>query len=92
MGFKVSDKKMRENLRIFFEEKNLAYKMFEIEHKGKIHFIDSETVQDMILNQTPTKELDKIFNMIIQIDFRNGDINHYLEHLAKCFIMVQYGA
>lgn len=70
-------------LQTFFKEKDLGYKLFEVEDQnGTVHLIDSETVIDIILNQTPREEQEQIGNVIRRIDFANGDVLHFLEHLA----------
>ncbi|MBU1566853.1 MAG: hypothetical protein KJ630_14675 [Proteobacteria bacterium] len=66
----------------FLDEKNLPYVAWEIvDRAGNTHFIDCEAVIETIKN-APTEELKKIKNIIVQIDFRNGDVNHFFRHLA----------
>lgn len=74
-------------LEVFFEEKDIDYKMYEIPDDGPFgnHLIDSETVIDLILN-APEGEQDTITTTLRQIDFHNGDVHHYLEFLAGCYI------
>lgn len=77
-------------LRVFFEEKDLPVVNWEIEHNGETHFISNEVVIDTILNATPDNELKEIHRIISMIDFKNGDINHFLEHLAHGLIANRY--
>ena len=72
----------------FLEEKNLGYQNWEIEHAGVTHFIDSSVVIEAIQN-APAHEQAAIKNMIIRIDFVNGDVSDYFKHLAKGLIANQ---
>jgi hypothetical protein len=74
----------------FFEEKDLPYKAFEIEHDEQTHFIDNEFVIELITQHTGEKELFEIIHIIRKIDFANGDVNHFLEHLAEGYVKSQY--
>ena len=67
----------------FLEEKNLPYKSWEIMGPtGVTHMIDSDVVIESIKNCHPNDQA-KIKSTIIQIDFVNGDVNHFFKHLAK---------
>lgn len=72
----------------FFEEKVIPYKVFEIKQGAVTHLIDNEAIIDLILN-APTHEQKQISDIIRRIDFANGDLNHFLEHLAKGFLETQ---
>jgi hypothetical protein len=72
----------------FLEEKNLAPQSWEIQHAGVTHFIDSTVIIEAIQN-APAHEQAAIKNMIIRIDFVNGDVNDYFKHLAKGLIANQ---
>jgi len=70
----------------FLEEKNLRYTAWDIvDSNGNTHFIDSDVVIDAIKNAS-TEEQRKIKEIIVKIDFRNGDVNHFLQHLAQGLI------
>jgi hypothetical protein len=69
-------------LRMFFEEKNLPHKDFEITTEaGTYNLIPSEVVIEHIMI-APEHEKEQIANIIRKIDFMNGDVNHFLKHLA----------
>ena len=74
-------KKTKKYLETFFEEKDLGFEIFNID--GFI--ISNEQVIEEILN-APENEQKGIANVIRKIDFKNGDINDYLEHLAQALI------
>lgn len=65
----------------FFEEKDLAPRTYEIEAGGCLHLVDSEVVIAAIHGTTGT-ERRKIEDTLRRIDFANGDVHHFLEHLA----------
>lgn len=76
---------MMMDLKKFFDEKDLPYKMFEIQHEGKTHLIDSETVISLILS-TKGEEKSRIAGMLFSLDIRNAPIMDYLEFLANRMI------
>lgn len=73
----------------FIEEKNLPVASWELEGPdGMTHWIDSDVVIEYI-RIAPPKEQFQIKDVIVKIDFMNGDINHFFNHLAKA-IVAQY--
>jgi len=48
--------------------------------------IESDFLINVILNHTPSHEQDSIYATIVMIDFKNGDVNHFLEHLANAYV------
>lgn len=74
------------NLEMFFSEKDLPFKLWEIKHQDTIYIIDSELVINHILS-TRGEERAKIETVLSYIDFKNGDILGYLEFLGKCLIV-----
>lgn len=73
----------------FLEEKGLLYKLYQIEVDGNTHFIDSELIIDLI-KKAPYQEQSQIKNVIVMIDFKNGDVHHFFEHLATGYIKSNY--
>lgn len=78
------------DLEAFFEEKEIPYTLWEIEHEGYLHIIDSEVVIENIL-ETHGGERSQIANMLFCLDFRNASIVDYLHFLAKCLVLNRYG-
>ena len=73
----------QEYLNRFFEEKEIPYKIFEIQDKsGTVNFIDTDVIIENILS-APETEQTQIANVIRRIDFKNGDICHFLKFLAQ---------
>ena len=70
------------NLEVFFEEKDLDIQCYEIEVDGWTHIITTDVVIEKILS-TKGDERAQISNILLQLDICNGDIHHFLRHLAK---------
>jgi len=70
----------------FFAEKNLPLQNWELEdNEGTTHWISNEVVIEHI-KVANRQEQTQIANMIRRIDFANGDVNHFLKHLAGALI------
>lgn len=68
------------------EEKEIdTYEQFEIEKDGYLHIFDYGYIIDAI-KATTSNEKKAIQNMLVRIDFANGDIKHYFRHLAKALV------
>jgi len=67
----------------FFDEKDLDARVFDVtDSKGLSHSIPSEVVIEAI-HGTRGDERRKIEGVLRKIDFANGDVNHFLAHLAR---------
>ena len=77
------------DLEVFFQEKEIPYTSWEIEHEGCTNIIDSEVVIESIL-ETHGIERSKIANMLFSLDFRNASIVDFLHFLAKCLVRERY--
>jgi hypothetical protein len=74
-------------LHTFFAEKNLPFAQWEFTaDNGDVHIISNEVVIETILTATPRHEQKKIASVIRRIDFANGNVNHFLRHLAGALI------
>ena len=72
-----------EYLTAFFDEKEIPFQDWTIKAEdGTPHFISNEVVIEHI-KITSEKEKSQIVSILRQIDFRNGDVNHFLNHLAQ---------
>ena len=65
----------------FFEEKEINNN-FEVEGSIGTNFIPKEVVFELIINSKETEQT-RIKNILIEIDFRNGDINHFFNHILQ---------
>lgn len=76
----------REYLQRFFEKKQIENVQYEIEDsEGFVHLFDNEVLIDRIMN-TCESEQNQIANVLRQIDFRNGSVQHFLNYLAHTLI------
>jgi len=73
-------------LTTFFNEKNLPLENWELDdNDGVTHWISNEVVIEHI-HAAPRSEQEQIANVIRKIDFANGNVNHFLKHLAGALI------
>ena len=72
----------------FLSEKNLPCKSWDITVGDTFHIIDSDVVIEAIKN-APAHEQKGIKNMLVRIDFQNGDVLRYFKHLAHGLIMMR---
>lgn len=69
-------------LRRFFAEKALDERIYDVTAPdGTAHMIPTGCVIEAI-HAAPAREQDQIAGALRQIDFRNGDVHHFLNHLA----------
>lgn len=67
----------------FIEEKGIDLKqVIEIKTEDNIHYFEIENIVDNIKHTTP-EEQEEIKNVIVKIDFHNGDVIDYFKHLAQ---------
>jgi hypothetical protein len=73
-------------LRNFFAEKDIAEVQWSLTAKdGTAHFIGNVVVVEHIA-QCSTDEATKIGDVLRKIDFANGNVNHFFQHLAGALI------
>ena len=72
-------------LETFFDEKEIRFESWEIEHGGQTHFIDTEYVIEAI-KIAPTHEQKQVADTLRKIDFANGNVNHFLKFLAEALV------
>ena len=67
----------------FFSEKNLSNEIYEVTApEGTVNFIESKAVIERI-KQTKGLEAQKIEEILRVIDYKNGDVHHFLKYLAQ---------
>jgi len=77
---------MKDYLYKLLEEKGIELEeTFDIEANGNLNIFQYGVIVEAILS-TSIKEQQSIRNMLIRIDFKNGDIKHYLRHLAQALV------
>jgi len=81
--------KTEEYFENFFAEKEIPYEEFSFDHNNNIHFIDTDFVIELI-KSTKGNEAKQIRDILVGIDFRNGNVNHFLKHLAEGYVKTHY--
>ena len=67
----------------FFSEKDLENRVYEVAAPGgTMNLIQTDMVIAKI-KTTQGEEAKKIEAILRQIDFKNGDVHHFLAHLAQ---------
>lgn len=82
---------MEKWLETFLEEKgiDLELRLYNVWSGTAMHMVSGEVVKEAILKAN-TQEKRFIKETLVKIDFQNGDINHFLKHLAKCYVTANY--
>ncbi|WP_336992593.1 hypothetical protein [Bacillus toyonensis] len=75
--------------RTMLEEKKLMNKTFMVKFAGVTHIFNVERMITLI-EQAPEEEQVKVKEVFSYLDFRNGDLMHYLNFLAECYVMMNY--
>lgn len=71
------------------EEKDIDNEVIEVEHNNVTHFVEMKFLIEL-MESTTASEKKVIEKTMRQIDFKNGDMFHYMKHLAKGFIVKNY--
>lgn len=66
----------------FVNEKNLMNETIQVEGNSGTNHIPVEILLEY-MNNTSKEEQKQIKNILVQIDFKNGDVMHFFNHLAK---------
>ena len=70
----------------FTAEKNIPYIAWEINSEdGTTHMIDNNVVMEHIRIASESEQTG-IKNVLVKIDFANGDVNHFFKHLAEAIV------
>jgi len=79
---------MNDFITTYFKEADVdTERTYEVESEnGTVNFIKAGNVIETI-KQTSGRERKEIENIIRKIDFKNGDIHHFLKHLAGAMAM-----
>jgi len=76
--------KFEEWLDIFMDEKEINLEdHFEVTSKSGTPNIIPYGVVIEHIKIAPKHEQDKIKNILVEIDFKNGDVRHFLRHLGQ---------
>ena len=73
-------------LETFVKEKNIDLEdIFTITKNDRTHIFDYNYIIETI-KVAPAHEQNAIKNMLVKIDFVNGDVCHYFRHLANALV------
>ena len=73
--------------RTFIEEKDLEVVQWSFDKKGYIDIhMDNYDMVETIIEKCTDEEQAKIKEIIVMLDLHNGDINHFLHHLAEGYV------
>ena len=82
----IKEEKFKIWIDTFIKEKDLPMnETITIDNDGTIHIMTYQTIYEHMLIAND-KEQEQIKNMIVRIDFMNGNILDYFRHLGKCLI------
>ena len=76
-------------LRTFIEEKELEGTSFDFKTNGVFNIMPIGTVIEFTAQLSEERQY-KIKETLVKIDFKNGDVLHYLKHLARGISLTQY--
>ncbi|PFX43685.1 hypothetical protein COL24_05335 [Bacillus toyonensis] len=75
--------------RTMLEEKKLMNKTFMVKLDGVTHIFNVERMVTVIEESTEEEQV-QIKKVFSYLDFHNGDLMHYLNFLAECYVMMNY--
>ena len=68
--------------RTFLDEKRIGSQVYEVaSENGTLNMVPTEVVVEAIMN-TSADEQKQIKDTLVKIDFVNGDVHHFFNHLA----------
>lgn len=79
-------------IKTLLKEKGISLNhTFEIESDGVFgnHYVPMEVLIEFIDSLSPTIQ-GQIKNKLVMIDFKNGNILHFLEYLSKGMVQVKF--
>jgi len=66
----------------FIKEKEVELEVLRVKYEDTVHFVDLDVLIEFI-NQLDDESQGKIKDTLVRIDFLNGDVLHFLNHLAE---------
>jgi len=75
-------------LNTFFEEKQLPIVMLNYNINNVFVNITNYDAIEVMMNQFDVDTLKQAENIIRKIDFANGDVNHFLEHIGRQYATI----
>jgi hypothetical protein len=72
-------------LETLIEEKGLENEIFTIDYEGEFHMIEMQFLVEF-LGGMDKRNQDKIKNILVMIDFKNGDVMDFMNHCARGYV------
>ena len=79
---KIAPRLPTQYLRDFFLEKDVPDELFEVEGESGVNFIPNACVVEAMIGISEN-DLEAVSDVLRRIDVVNGNVNHFLKHLAK---------
>lgn len=77
-------------IRLFFEEKGIdLHHMITVEHEGNTHILSLDFIIEACIVASK-QEQRQIKDTIVKIDFMNGNVLHFMDHLANAYVRTNY--
>lgn len=67
----------------FFNEKNLVERTYEVKAEDGTPNLIPTSMVIAAIQQTQGQERQQVERILRELDFRNGDVHHFLGHLAQ---------
>ena len=83
---------IRNYLETFLTEKGISLNhTFEVKSEGVFgnHFVPMEVVIEFIETLSPSVQ-EQIRKTLVKIDFKNGNVLHFLEYISKGMVELQF--
>lgn len=90
MAIENKESAAQKMLKAFFEEKQLEDRIYSVSHGSKVHVVETGVVVDLILNHSSESEKEQIWTILSKLDFMNGNVHHFLEHLAIGYVTTNF--
>ena len=71
----------------FFSEKDLTDEVYTVTSKNGTPNINPSSVEIEAVKRTRGEEAKKIETILRKIDFLNGNVHHFLQHLAQAMAL-----
>jgi len=76
-------------LEVFIEEKGYENEVFNFEMQGQFHMVEMDFLVEF-LKGIDGENQRKIKDMLVKIDFMNGNVKDFLLHCAKGYVHATY--
>ncbi|NBI27518.1 hypothetical protein [Chengkuizengella marina] len=82
--------KTRRSLQNFFYEREWKNCEFKVLHNDKHHYINMDSLIDLIVDHTHPEMQQKVYETMIDIEEKEGNMYAFLKHLYKIYLISHY--